>query len=50
MLNWALLKNPLNWLVVILMLIIAGFVVDIFVTHLGHRIDAQPNGAAASAN
>ena len=29
MLNWGLLKHPLNWFIVLLMLIIAGFVIDI---------------------
>jgi hypothetical protein len=34
MLNWALLKNPLNWFIVVLMLIIGGFVIDVCVQHL----------------
>lgn len=34
MLNYALLKNPLNWLIVIFMLAIGGFVIDVCVQHL----------------
>ena len=26
--NWGLIRNPLNWLTVILMMTLAGFVVD----------------------
>lgn len=29
MLNWDIIKNPLNWVIVLLMILIAGFVVDI---------------------
>lgn len=29
MLNWDLIKNPLNWIIVLLMILIAGFVVHI---------------------
>jgi hypothetical protein len=35
MINWDILKHPLNWFIVILMLIIAGFVVDIVVLKFG---------------
>lgn len=29
LINWSLIKHPVNWLIVILMLIIAGFALDI---------------------
>lgn len=29
LINWPLLKNPLNWVIVILMVLIAGFGIDI---------------------
>lgn len=38
--NWELLKNPLNWLIVGLMLTFAGIAGHIVLTHFG----AQPNG------
>lgn len=30
--NWPLLKNPVNWVIVILMLIIAGFALDVLLS------------------
>jgi hypothetical protein len=33
MLNWALLKNPLNWLIVVMMIVIVGFAADIILQH-----------------
>ena len=36
-LNTAILKHPLNWFIVMFMLIIAGFVVDIVVLHHGKK-------------
>lgn len=27
--NWPLFKNPVNWIIVVLMLIIAGFALDV---------------------
>ncbi len=29
--NWDIIRHPLNWLTIILMVMIAGFVVDIFI-------------------
>lgn len=29
LINWALIKNPVNWIIVVLMLIIAGFALDV---------------------
>lgn len=43
MLNWELLKHPLNWLIVLLMLTIAGIAGHIVLTHFG----AQPQGSAS---
>lgn len=45
MINWALVKSPLNWFTVILMLIIAGFAVDVLVTAYQKKI-----AAAAASN
>lgn len=28
-LNWGIMKNPLNWIIVLLMVLIAAFAVDI---------------------
>jgi hypothetical protein len=35
MLNWKLIKNPINWLVVFLMLVIAGIGGHLFLMLLG---------------
>lgn len=35
MLNWELLKNPLNWLIVIFMLMIAGMGATLICNHFG---------------
>lgn len=35
MVNWELLKHPLNWLIVILMLVIAGAAGHLLLTHIG---------------
>lgn len=35
--NTAILKHPLNWVIVILMVVLAGFIVDIFATHRAQR-------------
>lgn len=40
MLNWALLKHPLNWVIVVLMLTIVGIAGHIVLTHFG----AEPKG------
>jgi hypothetical protein len=34
LINWPLLKNPVNWIIVILMLVIAGFAIDLLLTWL----------------
>lgn len=41
MVNWELLKHPLNWLIVILMLVIAGSAGHLLLTHIG----VEPTGA-----
>ena len=48
MLNWAILKHPLNWLIVIFMLIIAGFVVDIVVMKFGKQNGTSTSGVDTS--
>lgn len=40
MLNWQLMKNPLNWLIVGLMLTLLGIAGHILLTHFG----AEPAG------
>lgn len=36
--NWGLLKNPVNWIVVILMILIAGIAIDLILTwQMGSR-------------
>ncbi|AAR99753.1 vertex membrane protein [Enterobacteria phage PRDscarlet] len=35
MVNWELLKNPINWLIVILMLTIAGMAATLVCNHFG---------------
>lgn len=42
MINWDLLKNPLNWIIVTLMLVIAGTAGHLVLTHFG----AEPSGPA----
>jgi len=41
--NWEIIKNPLNWLIVALMLIIAGFAFDVVVSaiHPDHPAQAD---------
>jgi uncharacterized membrane protein len=48
--NWNLLKHPLNWFIVILMLIIAGFVVDIVVLKFSPASGPATNGVDTSGN
>lgn len=52
MLNWAILKHPLNWFIVIFMLIIAGFVVDILVLKFGKSsvVTTNTSGVDSSGN
>lgn len=38
--NWGLIKNPLNWIIILLMLIIGGFALDAILPH--------PNSQAGS--
>lgn len=42
--NWQLMKHPLNWVIVLLMLTIAGIAGHIVLTHFG----AEPQGPAGS--
>lgn len=39
--NWQLMRHPLNWIIVLLMLTIAGMAGHILLTHFG----AEPNGS-----
>jgi hypothetical protein len=43
--NWALVKHPLNWLIVLLMLTIAGIAGHIVLTHFG----AEPQGSSSDS-
>lgn len=45
--NTAILKHPLNWVIVLLMLIIAGFIVDILVSY--HKSRNVVNHGAVGA-
>lgn len=45
MLNWELMKHPLNWLIVLLMLTIAGIAGHIVLTHFG----AEPEGSSVES-
>lgn len=45
--NFDVLKHPLNWFIVILMLVIAGFVVDILATHIGPKRISVPGATDA---
>ncbi len=42
MLNWDLLRHPLNWIIVLLMLTIAGIAGHLLLTHFG----AEPKSPA----
>lgn len=39
--NWGLLKNPVNWIIVVLMLVIAGFALDLILTWLNPPVQAK---------
>jgi hypothetical protein len=41
MINWELMRHPLNWIIVILMLTIAGAAGHLLLTHFG----AEPSGS-----
>jgi hypothetical protein len=43
MINWDLVKHPLNWIIILLMLIIAGTAGHLLLTHFG----AEPSSGAA---
>lgn len=45
MVNWPLLKNPLNWATVILMLVLAGITGHLVLTYLGFEPARQENPA-----
>jgi hypothetical protein len=47
MLNWAIIKHPLNWAIVLLMLVIAGFIVDILAQYHAAK-NVNVSGAHAS--
>jgi glucose-6-phosphate-specific signal transduction histidine kinase len=32
-LNWEIIKHPVNWLIVLLMVILAGFIIDITIAY-----------------
>lgn len=42
--NVAILKHPLNWAIVVFMLIIAGFIVDAIVIGIDHSKPASHSG------
>jgi hypothetical protein len=46
--NWELLRHPLNWLIVILMLAIAGFAGHLLLSHLGVEPSSEKTGAAGA--
>jgi hypothetical protein len=48
LINWPLLKNPVNWIIVVLMLVIAGFVLDIILTWLAPRAASRSDGSASA--
>lgn len=37
MLNWGIIKNPVNWLIVLMMIVIVGFAADILLTHFSQK-------------
>ena len=43
MLNWSIIKSPINWFIVILMLVIAGFVIDIVAMPFVNSAPAKSN-------
>ncbi len=43
MLNWDLMRHPLNWIIVLLMLTIAGIAGHLLLTHFG----AEPQGSSS---
>jgi hypothetical protein len=50
LINWPLIKNPINWITIILMLIIGGFVIDILLTWLAPRAISGSDGSASVAS
>lgn len=47
MLNWELMKNPLNWLIVTLMVTIAAIAGHLILTHVGAE-PAEPSASPAT--
>lgn len=35
LINWGLIKQPLNWIIILLMIIIGGFVIDALMPNRG---------------
>lgn len=48
MINWDLLKHPVNWAIVILMLTIAGAAGHLLLTHFGAQPEGPEQGLAAT--
>jgi hypothetical protein len=48
--NWDLLKHPLNWLIVILMLVIAGTAGDFALRYFGAQAASPSSGPTQTGN
>jgi hypothetical protein len=45
MLNWKLIKNPLNWLIIILMLVLAGIGGHLLLSYFNHEPVTDDGGS-----
>jgi energy-converting hydrogenase Eha subunit C len=45
--NWPLAKHPMNWVIIMLMLVIAGFVLHLVCGHYADVRDSPPTSALA---
>jgi hypothetical protein len=50
MINWDLLKHPLNWLIVALMLTIAGIAGQLALTYFGATASGPSSGPSQTGN
>lgn len=48
MLNWNLLKHPINWVIIVFMLVIAGIAGHFALTYLGMEPATSDSNAATS--
>lgn len=46
--NWSLLKNPVNWIIVVLMLVFAGVALDLVLSYLQTQTP-QPSSVGKAA-